>query len=63
MPNNTIVDKAIKLFDGDSNAATRWLNTPNKALSNQTPLDYSGTESGAHEVENLIGRIEHGVFS
>ena len=63
MLDNTIVDKATELFDGDLNAVTRWLNTPNKALKNQTPLVYSGTESGAREIENLIGRIEHGVFS
>jgi uncharacterized protein (DUF2384 family) len=36
---------------------------PRKAFGNQSPLDYSRTELGAREVENLIGRLEHGVFS
>jgi uncharacterized protein (DUF2384 family) len=37
--------------------------TAKKALENQTPLEYSRTELGAREVENLIGRLEHGVFA
>jgi uncharacterized protein (DUF2384 family) len=27
------------------------------------PLDYAETEIGAREVENLLGRIEYGVYS
>jgi uncharacterized protein (DUF2384 family) len=27
------------------------------------PLDYAETEIGAREVEDLLGRIEYGVYS
>jgi putative toxin-antitoxin system antitoxin component (TIGR02293 family) len=58
-----IFEKAVDLFDGDLGAATTWLRTPRQALSDQTPLAYARTELGAREVENLMGRLEHGVFS
>ncbi len=44
-------------------AARLWLRTPRPALGGTTPLDFAQTEPGAREVENLLGRIEHGVFS
>lgn len=60
---STIFEKAVGLFEGDIPAAVTWLTSAKKALGNQTPLGYSRTEIGAREVENLIGRLEHGVFS
>ena len=35
----------------------------NRALGGATPLDFAKTEPGAREVENVLGRLEHGVFS
>jgi putative toxin-antitoxin system antitoxin component (TIGR02293 family) len=58
-----VFEKAVELFDGDVASAVQWLTTSKKALSGETPLKYSRTEPGAREVENLIGRVEHGVFS
>jgi len=60
---SNIFEKSVELFEGDLEAAVNWLTTPKKALGNQQPLFYSRTEVGAREVENLLGRIEHGVFS
>jgi len=54
---------ACDLFEGDSAAARRWLTMPRAALGNRSPFDVSKTEVGAREVERLIGRLEHGVFS
>ena len=51
------------MMDGDHDAAIRWLKTPQILLENQTPLEYARTESGAAEVQQLIGRIEAGVYS
>ena len=48
---------------GSQDAARHWLKTPARALGGETPLSYSDTEIGAREVEDLLGRIEHGVFS
>jgi putative toxin-antitoxin system antitoxin component (TIGR02293 family) len=60
---STVFEKATELFEGDTVAAVKWLTTPKKALGNFSPLTYCRTELGAREVENLIGRLEHGVFS
>lgn len=60
---STVFEKAVELFDGDVRAAVQWLTTSKKALGGEIPLRYAKTEPGAREVENLIGRLEHGVFS
>jgi putative toxin-antitoxin system antitoxin component (TIGR02293 family) len=60
---STVFEKAAELFEGDVTAAVKWLTTSHKALGDHPPLAYSRTELGAREVENLIGRLEHGVFS
>lgn len=54
---------ATELHDGDEAAARLWLSKPARALDGETPLDHADTEVGAREVENLIGRLEHGVYS
>ena len=58
-----LFEQAVDLFEGDANAVRSWLETPNAALHGDTPLQLAETEIGAREVENLIGRLEHGVFS
>jgi putative toxin-antitoxin system antitoxin component (TIGR02293 family) len=58
-----IFEKTAALFESDFAEARQWLRQPKKALAGQSPLEYATTELGAREVENLIGRIEHGVFS
>jgi putative toxin-antitoxin system antitoxin component (TIGR02293 family) len=54
---------AVELHDGDEEAAREWLSKPARALDGETPLDHAETEAGAREVENLIGRLEHGVYT
>ena len=58
-----IVTRAIALFEGDVERAREWLKRPKPALANATPLDFSRTDFGAREVEALIDRLEHGVYS
>jgi putative toxin-antitoxin system antitoxin component (TIGR02293 family) len=58
-----LFDKAVQLFEGDVPRAQTWLRTPNKALGNQAPLALAETEAGVRAVEDLIGRLEHGVYS
>jgi putative toxin-antitoxin system antitoxin component (TIGR02293 family) len=60
---SSVFEQALELFEGDRAGALKWLTTPKRALQNETPLEYSRTELGAREVENLMGRVEHGVFS
>lgn len=54
---------ATELHDGDEQAARHWLRKPARALDGETPLDHADTEVGAREVEALIGRLEHGVYT
>jgi len=53
----------MDLFEGDVAAVHRWLTRPNRALGYVPPLSYAKTEVGAREVEDLIMRLEHGIFS
>lgn len=48
---------------GSEDAARSWLVAPARAFDGELPLDFADTEVGAREVEALLGRIEHGVFS
>jgi putative toxin-antitoxin system antitoxin component (TIGR02293 family) len=60
---SNVFEKAVGLFGGDRDSARTWLMTPNRALAHRSPLDFSRTEIGAREAEDLIGRLEHGVFT
>ena len=53
--------RAIELFEGNSESARQWLTSPVSALGGRTPLEFASTDVGAIEVENLIGRLEHGI--
>lgn len=44
-------------------AAIHWFKNPIAALGWATPLAYARTIVGLRELENLLGRIEHGVYS
>jgi putative toxin-antitoxin system antitoxin component (TIGR02293 family) len=50
-------------FFGDIEKARAWLKHPQYGLGGAVPLDYARTEAGAHEVENLLGRMKYGVYS
>ena len=58
-----VFSRAIELFEGDSDGAQRWLMRPNRAFGGVSPFEMAKTDVGAREVDNLIGRIEHGVIS
>jgi putative toxin-antitoxin system antitoxin component (TIGR02293 family) len=57
-----VLAKAVQLF-GDNKMAVDWLKTPRRGLGGKIPLDLMETEAGAQEVEDLIGRLRHGVIS
>ena len=56
-----VFSKALRLFDGDREAATEWLSTLELALG-AVPLDLVRSDVGAREVERVLGALEHGVF-
>jgi putative toxin-antitoxin system antitoxin component (TIGR02293 family) len=48
---------------GDPDKAAKWLQTPNRALGGEVPINQVDTDLGAREVENVLGRIAYGVYS
>ena len=43
--------------------AIDWLRRPNRALNGDSPLRLIDTDIGAGQVDDILGRIEHGIFS
>jgi len=57
-----LFDRAEEVL-GSVEYARQWFKSPKLALAGKSPLEYADTEPGAREVEDLLGRLEHGVFS
>jgi putative toxin-antitoxin system antitoxin component (TIGR02293 family) len=57
-----IVAFAENVFE-DRDRAHFWLREPQRGLGNRVPLALLQSEAGTREVEDLLGRIEFGVFS
>src|SRR5882724_8443170 len=57
-----LLEHATNVF-GDIDKARAWLKHPQYGLGGAVPLDYAETEIGAREVDNLLGRIDYGVYS
>jgi putative toxin-antitoxin system antitoxin component (TIGR02293 family) len=56
-----ITARAIEVF-GTREKALRWLKTPVRTLDDNTPLSLLGSPDGITRVEDVLGRIEHGVW-
>lgn len=46
---------------GSKRDASEWMSTPNRSLGGVSPAGFAVTETGGREVEDLLGRIAHGV--
>jgi putative toxin-antitoxin system antitoxin component (TIGR02293 family) len=57
-----LLKKAEDAF-GDRASAREWLIQKQTGLAGAVPIEFAKTEIGAREVENLLGRIEYGVYS
>ena len=57
-----VIAQAEMIFDSDEQARA-WLLRPNRALGQVTPLSLLDTDEGSRQVEAVLGRIEHGVWS
>lgn len=53
--------EADRVF-GNPEKASRWLRTPNRRLSGQTPLSLLRTAAGAALVAEMLVQIDHGMF-
>lgn len=54
--------RAVEVFESED-MAHKWLKTSLPVLGNQTPLQAVSNRFGAELVLDLLGRIEHGVYS
>lgn len=57
-----LYDYGFKVFE-DKEKFNRWMVAPNKALGGKAPFDIINSQFGREEVKNILGRIEHGVYS
>ena len=57
-----VFDHARAVFDHDQDAVA-WFSMPNHALSGDTPLSLMDTDAGVHQVDDVLTRIEFGVYA
>ncbi|MBI2713435.1 MAG: DUF2384 domain-containing protein [Rhizobiales bacterium] len=57
-----IARQAARVF-GDPTKAHRWLRKPKRALNGETPVAFLASEEGARKVEEMLHRIDHGIFA
>jgi putative toxin-antitoxin system antitoxin component (TIGR02293 family) len=57
-----VIARAKDTFD-DLATAAQWLQTVNRALNGQKPIDLLDTDAGVQQVETVLGRIAYGVYS
>lgn len=58
-----VFEKAVGLFEYDQSLARCWIQTSQKGLNGQSPAQCLRTGVECQTVEELIGRLEMGVFS
>ncbi len=56
-----IVTEVERIF-ADADKAAQWLRRPNGSLNEQSPLALLWSEAGARAVEDVLIRIDHGMF-
>ncbi len=57
-----VLDQATGVF-GTREQAEQWLKTPAIALNRKTPIELMSTVAGTELVEQLLGRLEYGVYT
>lgn len=57
-----LITRGTEIF-GNREVFQQWVRQSNKALGNYTPLDIMDTAIGIQLVIDILGRLEHGVYS
>ncbi len=57
-----VTERSVEVFES-IDLALDWLKIPNGSLEGATPLSLLDTDLGSQSVMDILGRIEHGVFS
>ena len=53
---------ALDVFE-EAETASRWFSSPIEALGKEHPIELVQTDVGAQQVDEVLGRIEHGIAS
>lgn len=48
---------------GDIDKAQAWLKRPNRSIGGDIPMNLLDTDIGTQQVEDVLKRIEHGIYS
>lgn len=56
-----VLAHANRVFENPEESAG-WIQTPNTALGKQQPLTLLDTDIGVQQVDQVLGRIEHGII-
>ena len=56
-----VLAHANRVFE-DPEESAAWIQTPNRALGKQQPLTLLDTDIGVQQVDQVLGRIEHGII-
>jgi putative toxin-antitoxin system antitoxin component (TIGR02293 family) len=56
-----VLAHANRVFE-DPDESADWIQTPNAALGKQQPLTLLDTDIGVQQVDQVLGRIEHGII-
>ncbi|WP_128546167.1 antitoxin Xre/MbcA/ParS toxin-binding domain-containing protein [Larkinella soli] len=57
-----IIHHGLRVYSGNEQAFQDWLRYPLGELDGRTPLDCLATIAGFTQVDDILGRIEHGIF-
>ncbi|KXS54081.1 MAG: hypothetical protein AWU57_1525 [Marinobacter sp. T13-3] len=55
--------ECVELFEGDRDAAERWMSQRVRGLGYKSPQDMLSSETGIEQLRILVGRLEHGIFN
>ncbi|MCL1483744.1 MULTISPECIES: MbcA/ParS/Xre antitoxin family protein [unclassified Marinobacter] len=54
---------ANELFENDELEVNAWLNRPLRAIGYKTPIEYMDSPEKIGTLRDVIGRLEHGVWT
>ncbi len=57
-----VVVHALAVFE-DEEKIKSWLSNSNRALNNKKPINFFDTLTGLSMINDILGRIEEGVYS
>lgn len=56
-----LLQHGLDVFDEDAQTLVEWLRSPIRELNTQSPLSLLDTTTGFGLVDDVLGRIEHGI--